>query len=112
MRTKTSYSFFELIVYLYIGKIEKARNWLQPVAGGVKAKRFTCLIPKRCKFSYFIRSLQIWRRFSSNKIIFPQVQIFDIIAFFGLFTYKKYFCINIINVLLQPVGDVLRCASV
>jgi len=37
MRTKTSYSFFELIVYLYIGKIEKARNWWQPVAGGVKA---------------------------------------------------------------------------
>lgn len=39
--------------------MEKARNWLQPVAGGVKAKRFTCLIPKRCKFSYFIRNTQI-----------------------------------------------------
>lgn len=52
--TNVAYSFFELIVYLYIGKIEKARNWLQPVAGGVKAKRFTCLVPKRCKFSYFI----------------------------------------------------------
>lgn len=42
--TNVAYSFFELIVYLYNGKIEKARNWLQPVAGGVKTKRFTCLI--------------------------------------------------------------------
>lgn len=35
------------LLYIYIcGKIEKARNWLQPVAGGVKAKRFTCLNPQ------------------------------------------------------------------
>ena len=51
MGTKTSYSFFELIVYLYIGKIEKAHNWLQPVVGGVKAKRFTCLIPSGAKLA-------------------------------------------------------------
>ena len=44
--TNVTYSFFGLIVYLYIGKIEKAHNRLQPVVGGVKAKRFTCLNPQ------------------------------------------------------------------
>lgn len=51
MGTKTSYSFFELIVCLYIGKIKKVRYWLQPVADSVKAKRFTCLILSGAKLA-------------------------------------------------------------
>ena len=55
------------LLYIYIGKIKKVRNWLQPVADGVKAKRFTAY-SKRCKFSYFIRSLQVWRGFIRIKL--------------------------------------------